>query len=85
MGFGFHGKIADRFNRSLLKKRKLKSLDDVIGSDGPHKLNFKKSDLKEVLKIRREMRAHNRQQRILGFKIGVVLFIIFLLCYLIFN
>lgn len=55
MGFGFHAKIADKFNRSLLKKREPKSKDDVFGKRSVTKLQFKKSTSRDVLRIRKQM------------------------------
>ena len=51
MGFGFHAKIADKFNRGLLKKREPRSKDDVYGKKSVTKLHFKKSTPRDIARI----------------------------------
>ncbi|WP_127020209.1 hypothetical protein [Flagellimonas beolgyonensis] len=62
MGFGFHAKIADKFNRSLLKKREHESKDDVYGKDSVTQLHFKKATKRDLLRIRKQMFSQREKE-----------------------
>lgn len=59
-------------NRKLLKKRKLKSVDDVFGKKGHTLLSFKKSSPKDILKVQKDMRLQKQR----NLKIQLISFII---------
>lgn len=63
MGFGFHAKIADKFNRGLLKKRETRSKDDVYGKKSVTKLDFKKSTPKNITRIRKMMSIQKEKEK----------------------
>lgn len=63
MGFGFHGKIADKLNKALLKKRELKSKDDVYGSKNITKLHFKKSTPRDINRIKKMMFIQREKEK----------------------
>jgi|GEM_PF-5410593 len=63
-GGGIAGAIvALKNNRALLKKRKLKSKEDVFGKGGETKLNLKESTEQDMKRIRKKIKAYKRQER----------------------
>ncbi|SNY99803.1 hypothetical protein [Flagellimonas pacifica] len=53
-------------NRDLLKKRKRKSKEDVYGVETRTELNLKKSTLKDIMNIRREIAEQKRKNKVAG-------------------
>lgn len=57
---------AEKYNRSILKKRKLKSKDEVFGLEGNTKLEFKKSTEEDILRARNQIRLYNQKLKRIG-------------------
>jgi hypothetical protein len=69
-------------NRALLKRRRLKSKDDVYGKESVTQLQFKKATKKDLLRIRKQMFIQ-REKEIRRTWLAVLLTIIaFLVLYL---
>ncbi|MEO2052316.1 MAG: hypothetical protein ABGX00_11185 [Allomuricauda sp.] len=69
-------------NRALLKRRRLKSKDDVYGKESVTQLHFKKATKKDLLRIRKQMFIQ-REKEIRRTWLAVLLTIIaFLVLYL---
>jgi hypothetical protein len=82
MGFGFHGKIAEKFNKALLKKRDLKSIDDFYGRKNITKLHFKKSTPKDVSRIKKMMFIEREKEKRRVFYAAIATFLIVFVLYL---
>jgi nickel-dependent lactate racemase len=50
-------------NRELLKRRKLKSKDDVYGKKSVTKLHFKKSSRWDVIRVRKQMFIQKEKEK----------------------
>lgn len=66
-----------RQNRAMLKRRKLRSKDEVYGAKGVTKLNLKQSTPEDIMRVRKKMKALRKENRAEWF-ISVVVFIILL-------
>ncbi len=84
MGFGFHGKIADKFNRGLLKKRVPRSKDEVYGKKVNSKLHFKKSTLHDIARIRKKMFIQKEKEKRQMFYAVIAAILFFFIVYLLF-
>tara|TARA_B100000378_G_C17867452_1_gene350866 strand:- start:248 stop:535 length:288 start_codon:yes stop_codon:yes gene_type:complete len=84
MGFGFHGKIADKFNRGLLKKREPKSKDEVYGKKSVTKLHFKKSTRRDIARIRKMMFIQKEKEKRIMFYAIITTILLFFIVYLLF-
>ena len=82
MGFGFHGKIADKFNKALLKKRDLKSKDDVYGRKSRTKLYFKKTTPRDISRIKKMMFIQKQKENRLTFLALLVTVLLIIISYL---
>lgn len=85
MGFGFHAKIADKFNRSLLKKREHKSKDDVFGNKSVTQLHFKKSTRWDVIRVRKQMFIQKEKEKRRTMLAVVLTVLVIFLGYLLFK
>ncbi len=84
MGFGFHAKIADKFNRGLLKKREPRSKDDLYGKKSVTKLYFKKSTPKNITRIRKMMSIQKEKEKRQMFYVITGILLFFIVLYLLF-
>jgi len=71
-------------NRSMLKKRRLKSKDDVYGKKSVTKLHFKKSTPRDLARIRKMMFIQKEKEKRTMFYAIVVTFLLLFILYLIF-
>lgn len=80
-GFAQHAKNVTENNRALLrsKRRSKKTKKDVYGREVKTKLDLKKSSPADVLKVRKQMAAYNRQLRFKGFLAGLIVFVLLVL------
>lgn len=62
-------------NRKLLKKRKIKSVDDVFGKKNSTLLSFKKSSPKDILRVQKDMQLQKQR----NIKIQIISFLIMVL------
>lgn len=81
MGFGFHGKIADKFNRSLLPKRKFRTKEEVYGRKNVTRLHFKKSTFKDILKIKRKIAVYKKESLAISLLALLVTILLILVMY----
>ncbi|MCL6266075.1 hypothetical protein [Flagellimonas myxillae] len=70
-------------NRSLLKRRKTRTKEDVFGKESVTKLNLKKSTTADVERVRHLMMAQKRKSKMIGWIAFVGTIGLFLLFYLI--
>ncbi|GLU45064.1 hypothetical protein [Allomuricauda sp. NBRC 101325] len=71
-------------NRELLKKRKLKSKDDIYGKQSVTKLHFKKSTRRDILRIQKKMfiqRQREKRQTALAVVVTLILFLVLFLLF----
>lgn len=85
MGFGFHAKIADKFNRSLLKKREPKSKDDVFGKRSVTKLQFKKSTRWDIIRVQKTIFVHKENEKRNKWLAVFLTILLFFIVYLLFT
>ncbi|NKI32161.1 hypothetical protein [Croceivirga thetidis] len=77
MAFGFHGRTAEAYNRSLLKKRPIRTKNDVYGKGGKTSLDFKKSTKKEAATYtKRDLR---KQESLLVLQLSVVALLVLII------
>ena len=50
-------------NRNMLKKRKLKSKNDVYGTKSVTELNFKKASRRDIVRIRKKMFIQREKEK----------------------
>lgn len=72
-------------NRELLKKRKLKSKDDIYGKQSITKLHFKKSTRRDILRVQRKMFIERQKEKRQIAMAVVVTLILFLVLFLLFS
>ncbi len=71
-------------NRSMLKKRKLASKDDVYGKKNVTKLHFKKSTRRDVARIRKKMFIQKEKEKRQMFYAIIATILLFFVMYLLF-
>ncbi|BDW93995.1 hypothetical protein [Flagellimonas marinaquae] len=62
-GSMMHAIKSMKLNRSMLKKRKLKSKDDVYGTKNVTELYFKKSTQRDIARIRKKMFIQKEKEK----------------------
>lgn len=71
-------------NRTMLKKRKLRSVDDVYGKKGVTKLHFKKSTPRDIARIRKMMFIQKEKEKRIMFYAIITTILLFFIVYLLF-
>lgn len=71
-------------NRSMLKKRKLRSVDDVYGKKSVTKLHFKKSTRRDIARIRKMMFIQKEKEKRQMFYAIITTILLFFIIYLLF-
>lgn len=71
-------------NRTLLKKRKLRSVDDVYGKKSVTKLHFKKSTPRDIARIRKMMFIQKEKEKRIMFYAIITTILLFFILYLLF-
>lgn len=72
-------------NRELLKRRKLKSKDDVYGKKSVTKLHFKKSTRWDVIRVRKQMFIQKEKEKRRTMLAIVLTLLVIFLGYLLFK
>ena len=83
-GSMMHAINSFKVNRSMLKKRKLKSIDDVYGKKSVTKLHFKKSTPHDIARIRKKMIIQNKKEKRIMFSAIITTILLFFILYLLF-
>lgn len=71
-------------NRTMLKKRKLRSVDDVYGKKSVTKLHFKKSTPRDIARIRKMMFIQKEKEKRIMFYAIITTILLFFIVYLLF-
>ncbi|WP_318308325.1 hypothetical protein [Flagellimonas crocea] len=83
-GSMMHAMKSLRANREMLKKRRLKSRDDVYGKENITKLNFKKSTRRDIVRIRKKMFIQKEKEKKQMFYAIIATILFFFMLYLLF-
>nr|WP_299381956.1 hypothetical protein [Allomuricauda sp.] len=84
-GSMMHAIKSFKYNRSLLKKRKLKSKEDVFGVKSVTQLNLKKSSPKDMERIREKIARRKFQDRLTSLWAVLCMLVLVLVFYLWFS
>ena len=83
-GSMMHAIKSMKLNRSMLKKRKLKSKDDVYGTKNVTELYFKKSTQRDIARIRKMMFIQKEKEKRIMFYAIITTILLFFIVYLLF-